>query len=360
MEKGKIFYNTKTPVRIKIFGIGGAGGNAVNRIIEAGMIDLNQVEIISMNTDVQALSQSKAIPIQLGIKTTKGQGSGGRPEIGRQAAEESIDTIKELLANTDMLFLTCGMGKGTGTGATPVIAKIAKEMNILTVGIVTTPFKWEGQERAKNAQQGILELKKYVDALLAIPNDKFIDLYPNFDMEEVFYKIADDVLNKAVLSIWKVITEPGFMNVDFADAKNVLKDAGEIIMTVGASNEESGNVLKQAIKNALNNPLLDNLSIQGAKRILVNICGKGLVANDVNIAGEYIQKLIAPDAAVFVGFVTDARFHNKVEVIIIASGLSLKPKPQVKREIFARNSSIPNIEDKENKFFVRRGLRVLK
>lgn len=311
----------KNPVKIKIMGVGGAGGNAVNRIVEAGQIS-GGVDIISVNTDLQVLRLSKApINIQIGQKTTNGQGSGGRPEVGRKAAEESAETIRDILANTDLLFLTCGMGKGTGTGATPVIARIAKELGILTVGVVTKPFKFEGPERMKNAEMGISELRKYLDALLLIPNEKFLELYPYSTLTEMLYRIADDVLHKAVLSMWSVITKPGYMNVDFADVKNVLKDAGDIIMGIGCENSYSENSLKKALKAAFNNPLID-ANIEGAKKLLVNICGANVMTNDMVVLGKYLEQYMDKDFALFIGYVNSEEYQDKVEVTIIASGFS--------------------------------------
>jgi cell division protein FtsZ len=359
----------KQPVKIKILGIGGAGGNVVNRMVTAGLIDTSEVEIISINTDLQALRMSQSpIIVQIGQKTTKGQGSGGNPEIGRKAAEESIETIRDFLTNTDMVFLTAGMGKGTGTGATPVIAKLAREMGILTVAVVTKPFNFEGQIRMQNAEAGISELKKYVDALLAIPNEKFLEMYPNLNFSDMLYRVADDVLYKAVLSMWNVIVRTGYMNVDFADAKNVLKNAGDIIMSVGFAEDEEENKLKKAIKNALNNPFVENVKIEGAKRLLVNICGKNILANDVKIAGEFLSsQILDKDALVFVGYVSDSIFEGKVEVTIIASGWEVgktkfkQPKKIEEKDIKKTTSPSKIIPPQTlNKPIIRRGLRVLK
>ncbi|MCX7956922.1 MAG: cell division protein FtsZ [Endomicrobia bacterium] len=355
----------KNPVRIKIIGVGGGGGNTVNRIISAGQI--GEVEIISMNTDMQVLKGSLApIVIQIGQKTTNGQGSGGNPEIGKKAAEESSETIRALLTNTDLLFLTCGMGKGTGTGATPVVARIAKEMGILTVSVVTKPFKYEGNERMRIAEAGIAELKKYVDALLVIPNQKFLELYPHLSFNEMLYRIADDVLYKAVLSMWKVVTKPGYMNVDFADARNVLKDAGEIIMSVGSESSDTENCLKKALKAAMNNPFID-VNIQGAKRLLINICGANIITNDVIILGDYLlENVVNKDSTtIFIGYVNSEEYKEKVEVTIIASGFSnlIKKNPRAKKEhkVGHTLNKTEKVENKEILGMIRKGvLRVLK
>lgn len=354
----------KNPVKIKIMGVGGAGGNAVNRIVEAGQIS-GGVDIISVNTDLQVLRLSKApINIQIGQKTTNGQGSGGKPEIGKKAAEESAETIKDLLVNTDLLFLTCGMGKGTGTGATPVIAKIAKELGILTVAVVTKPFKFEGPERMKNAELGISELRKYLDALLLIPNDKFLELYPYSSFTEMLYRIADDVLHKAVLSMWSVVTKPGYMNVDFADVKNVLKDAGDIIMGIGSENSYSENSLKKALKTAFNNPLIDG-NIEGAKKLLVNICGANVMTNDVVILGKYIEQYMDKNFTLFIGYVNSEEYQDKVEVTVIASGFSntsKKKKQSSLLESVKKDTKISSEIGEEKRIsVVRKGkLRVLK
>ncbi|MEN3014224.1 MAG: cell division protein FtsZ [Endomicrobiia bacterium] len=353
----------KDPVKIKIMGVGGAGGNAINRIVEAGQIS-GGVDIISVNTDLQVLRTSRApIILQIGQKTTNGQGSGGKPEIGKKAAEESAETIRDILMNTDLLFLTCGMGKGTGTGATPVIAKIAKELGILTVAIVTKPFKFEGAERMKNAEMGIEELRKYVDAWLVIPNDKFLELYPYVSFTEMLYRIADDVLHKAVLSMWSVIKRQGYWNVDFSDVKSVLKDAGEIIMGMGTENSYSENALKKALKTALNNPLID-VNIQGAKKVLVNLCGANIMTNDVVILGKYLEQYMDKDSTIIVGYVNSEEFKEIVEVTVIASGFSnISKKKKSAFDAIKKSYSPISTEEKSEKkvSFIRKGkLRVLK
>jgi len=330
-----------------------------------------------MNTDVQALRNSSAhITIQLGIKTTKGQGSGGDPQIGQTAAEESIEIIKELLSNTDMVFITCGMGGGTGTGASPVVAKVAKSLGVLTVGIVTKPFsKIEGKERMHRAEVGISELKKYVDALLVIPNDKFLEIYPDVSFFEVLYRFSDDVIYKAVLSIWNVITRAGYVNVDFADARCVLKDAGDIIMTVGSVEEDVDNKVIKAIKKALSNPFLENVSVEGAKKMLVNICGADVKSNEMQRVGEYFtNNILATEGNVFVGFVYDESFGKKVEVTIIASGFPIASNKQ-RKNFRKRKEDEKYLQINENRLItngdncstdiskvpaIGRGLRILK
>jgi cell division protein FtsZ len=357
----------KYPVRIKIIGVGGAGGNAVNRIATAGLIDPS-VEIIAVNTDLQALKESQApIIIQIGVKTTKGQGSGGDPSVGRQSAEESAETIRDLLTNTDMVFLTCGMGKGTGTGATPVIAKIARELGVLTVAVVTKPFDIEGPKRMENAIAGITELKKYVDALLVVPNNRFFELYPNLNLKDVLYKLADDVLHKAVLGMWKVITQPGFVNVDYADARNVLKNAGEIIMSYGVEKAETENCLRKAIKNAIYNPFLE-FNIRSAKNLLVNICAQNVTSQDMHNAFEYLKQFMDKEVVTYIGFVNSEEFEDKVDVTIIASGFQIVERAKTKKttskssiyKTYEEKEDIEHTIDYENKFFRTGKLRVLK
>ena len=359
----------KYPVRIKIMGIGGAGGNAINRIATAGLIDPS-VEMIAINTDLQALKESKApIVIHIGPKTTKGQGSGGDPLVGKQAAEESIDIIRDLLTHTDMVFLTCGMGKGTGTGATPVIARVAKELGVLTVAVVTKPFDFEGKIRMDNAITGITELKKYVDALLTIPNNKFLEMYPNLSFGEVLYRLADDVLHKAVLSMWKVVTQPGYVNVDYADARNVLKNAGQIIMSYGVEKASAESCLKKAIKNAMNNPFIE-FDIRSAKNLLVNICGKNITGHDVYNAFEYLQHYMDKEVVTYIGYVNSNDFEDKVEVTIIASGFQMVEKTKSKKTFRSLRTKTEIVVDKEDaileekeiqqKFFRTGKLRVLR
>jgi len=356
----------KYPVRIKIMGIGGAGGNAINRMVAAGLIDPS-VDIIAINTDLQALKGSHApIVIQIGVKTTKGQGSGGDPAVGKQAAEESADILRDLLTNTDMVFLTCGMGKGTGTGATPVIARIAKELGVLTVAVVTKPFKHEGIKRMENALAGITELKKYADAILVIPNDRFLELYPDLIFDEVLYKLADDVLHKAVLSMWKVITQPGFVNVDFADARNVLKNAGEILMSYGVESANTENCLKKAIKNAMNSQFME-FDIRNAKNLLVNICGKNITGHDVRQAWEYLHQYTDKDVITYMGFVNSDEFEDKVDVTIIASGFQKIEHKKIKKAIGSikyknndENTEITTEATPKLEFYRTGKLRVLK
>jgi len=356
------------PVKIKIIGVGGGGGNAVNRMVDGGLIDPNGVEFISMNTDLQALRMSKAqITMQLGMRTTRGQGSGGDPEVGARAAEENTEVISSMLSNTDMVFLTCGMGGGTGTGATPVVARLARERGVLSVAVVTKPFsKLEGADRMNRAEAGIAELRKYVDALLVIPNDKFIEMYPDLNFGEVLYKMADDVLYKAILSIWGVVTHPGHINVDMADVRTVLKNAGEIIMTVGRTEGDIENKLVKAVKKALADPLLDNVSIEGSKRLLINVVGTDIKTVEMKAVSEYLSQNVARDAQIFFGFVPDASLGEIVEITIIATGSvgQKKTRRAVRKSADADNR--PAVETTETGNLGRipailtRGTRILK
>ena len=253
---------------IKVIGVGGAGGNAVNRMVEAG---IKGVQFIAANTDVQALESSNAeTKIQLGPKLTRGLGAGSNPEVGQKAAQESEEAIKEALEGADMIFVTAGMGGGTGTGAAPIVANIAKESGALTVGVVTRPFAFEGAKRSRFAADGITELKKDVDTLVIISNSKLLEIVDKKTPMGEAFSIADDVLRQGVQSISDLITSPGFVNLDFADVKTVMSDQGSALMGIGTANGE--NRITEATKKAISSPLLE-VSIDGAKQVLLNITG---------------------------------------------------------------------------------------
>lgn len=303
-------------VNIKVIGVGGGGGNAVNRMVENGV---QGVEFVSINTDMQALNYSQAsTKIQIGEKLTKGQGAGANPEIGRKAAEESKDQIAAALANTNMVFITAGMGGGTGTGAAPVIAQLAKEMGILTVGIVTKPFHFEGRRRMAQAEQGISELAEHVDSLVIIPNerlkyvsDKKITLANAFDE-------ADGVLLQGVKSISELIKVPGFINLDFADVTAVMKDAGHAHMGVGHA---SGKDKAEAAANAaVSSPLLET-SIHGAHGVIISITSSDDIGlEDVEVASEIIAKEAHPDATIIWGVSFDDMLDDEMVVTVVATG----------------------------------------
>jgi len=318
----------KLQPNIKVIGVGGAGGNAIAHMIRKG---LTGVEFIAANTDYKVLSLNPApIKIQLGKNLTKGLGAGGKPEIGRKAAEESEKEIRDVLKDADMVFLAAGMGGGTGTGATPVIAQICKEMGILTVAVVTKPFTFEGKLRIKQAEEGLDELKKYVDTLITIPNDKLLLLgAPQERLYEMFKK-ADDVLYYAVRGISDLILSPGYINLDFADVKTVMMESGGVaLMGMGeATGEERAELATQM---AISSPLLDDLSLSGAKGLLLNISvhPETLTIQETQYITSTISKELHPDAKVFFGVVFDENLGETLRVTIIATGLE-KEKSEVK------------------------------
>ncbi len=304
---------------IKVIGVGGAGGNAVKHMIEES---LTGVEFVVANTDLMALNTNPApVKIQLGKRLTGGKGAGGDPRIGKEAAEESEKEIKEVLEGTDMVFITAGMGGGTGTGAAPVIAKICKEMQILTVGVVTKPFHFE-HKRVKIAEEGIEELSKYVDALIVISNDKIMSFGPP---EENFYsalKKADNVLYYAVKGISDVVLCPGHINLDFADVKAVLSDSGGLAL-MGMGEASGENRAEEALHMAISNPFLEDLSIKGARRVLINITvdPTSLTTREVQLINSRIAKEVAPDAMVYHGLVFNEGLGDLLRVTVIATGL---------------------------------------
>ena len=301
---------------IKVIGVGGGGCNAVDRMIEEG---LTGVEYITVNTDAQVLSKSKAdTKIQIGEKLTKGLGAGGNPETGQKSAEESIDTIQQYVKGSDMVFITAGMGGGTGTGAAPVIAKAAKESGALTVGIVTKPFTFEGRKRKEHAELGIKFLKNFVDSLVIVPNDKLLLVAEkNTSMLQAF-AMADEILKQGVEGISSLISEAGIINLDFADVKTVMSNRGLAHMGVGRAKGE--NRVEDAIKRAIESPLLET-SIKGSKAILLNIMGGfDLGMLEVSGAAELVQKEANPDAIIFFGTSVKEELADEIKVTVIATG----------------------------------------
>lgn len=307
------------PALIKVVGLGGAGGNAVNRMIESG---LSHVEFIAANTDSQALRRNRApIRLQLGERITKGLGVGGNPVLGRQATEESRDRIREVLTGADMVFITAGMGGGTGTGSAPVVAQIARELDPkpLVVAVVTRPFDFEGQVRKNQGDQGIEELRPHVDTMLAIPNDRLFDIIDESTTSLEAFRTADNVLRQAVQAITDVITRHGLINVDFADVRSIMSGAGEALMGMGESHGD-GRALSAA-KMAIQSPLLENLTIDGAKGLLVNISGnKSITLFEVKTAMDFIKNAASADAHVFYGQVFDDALEDRFLVTVIATG----------------------------------------
>jgi len=303
--------------KIKVIGVGGGGGNAVSSMVEGGMVA--GVEFVAANTDAQVLlSTSIPTKIQIGEKLTKGLGVGGNPEIGAQAAEESQEKIKEILVGSDMVFVTAGMGGGTGTGAAPVIARLAKESGALTVGVVTKPFTFEGTRRMILAEEGIERLRKEVDTLIVIPNQRIMDVVDRKVTLLEAFKVADSVLGQAVGGIAEIITVPGLVNVDFADVKTIMSDAGSALLGVGSGVGE--NRAQMAARAAVASPLLD-LSIEGAKGILFNIAGgPDLTMFEVDEAARIISGTADPDANVIFGAVVKDGFSDQVRITVIATG----------------------------------------
>ncbi|AHF10561.1 MULTISPECIES: cell division protein FtsZ [Dehalobacter] len=302
--------------RIKVIGVGGGGNNAVNRMISVG---LKGVEFIGLNTDAQALQMSRAAEkIQIGIKLTKGLGAGANPEIGHSAAEESRDEIAKALLGADMVFVAAGMGGGTGTGAAPVVAEIAREIGALTVGVVTRPFSFEGRKRAMQAERGILELKEKVDTLITIPNDRLLQVVDKHTTVQEAFSIADDVLLQGVQGISNLITIPGLINLDFADVKTIMSDTGSALMGIGQASGENRAV--DAARKAISSPLLET-SIEGAKGVLLNITGgPSLTLLEVNEASEIVGEAADQEANIIFGAVIDENLKDDVRVTVIATG----------------------------------------
>ncbi|AEA33944.1 cell division protein FtsZ [Hippea maritima] len=324
---------------IKVIGVGGGGSNAVNTMITHG---IKNAEFITANTDIQALGVSLAqTKLQLGKKLTRGLGAGSDPEKGRRAAEESIEEIENALAGSDMVFIAAGMGGGTGTGASPIIAKVAKDIGALTIAVVTKPFDMEGKIKKEIALKGIEELKETVDSIIVIPNQKLMDIYKNLPLLEAFKK-ADDILRQAVQSIVELIyKQPNsqiIMNIDFADVVSVMKEKGVALMGVGEASSENGeNRVRRATEMAISNPLLENTSIKGAKGILMNItAGKNFGLDEFNEATSIIEQNMNPKALFKHGFVLDESLGERVRITIIATGFSSSNTQQQSRNMINR------------------------
>lgn len=315
-------------VAIKVIGVGGGGNNAVNRMINSGV---KGVEFVAINTDKQALTYSAATSkIQVGEKLTKGQGAGSNPEIGRKAAEESREAIAKALEGTNMVFITAGMGGGTGTGGAPVVAQIAREMGILTVGVVTRPFNFEGRKRIEQATNGIDALKENVDSLVVIPNERLKFVSEQKISFKNAFEIADGVLRQAVASISELITVPGFINLDFADVTSVMKGAGYAHMGVGkAAGKDKA---EEAAKMAIQSPLLET-SINGAKGVILSVTGSSDVGLDeVEKAASMVQQAAHPDAHIIFGASIDDDLDDEIRVIVIATGFDKTPGENNKKE----------------------------
>ena len=305
---------------IKVIGVGGAGGNAVNRMITE---DVKGVEFIAANTDVQALKNSNAeTKIQLGPKLTKGLGAGANPDIGEKAAEESEEQISEALQGANMIFVTAGMGGGTGTGAAPVIAKVAKEMGALTVGVVTRPFSFEGPKRARFAAEGVQKMKEHVDTLIIIANNRLLEIVDKKTPMLQAFQEADNVLRQGVQGITDLITSPGYVNLDFADVTTVMKDKGSALMGIGSANGE--NRIEEATKKAISSPLLE-VSIDGAEQVLLNITGgPDLSLFEAQTASEIVTDAASSDVNIIFGTSINENLEDEVVVTVIATGIDKK------------------------------------
>src|SRR3989441_5085177 len=323
------FVDASGAARIKVVGVGGGGGNAVNTMIAAG---LPGVDFIAANTDSQALKANLApIKMQLGEKLTRGLGAGGNPEVGKRAAQEDVERLREYLGDADMIFITAGMGGGTGTGAAPIIAKVAKELGSLTVGVVTKPFTFEGKRRMKQADEGMKELKASVDTLIAIPNQRLLSVAGrNSSILETFKK-ADDVLLQAVRGISDLITVHGLINLDFADVRTIMSEMGMAMM--GAAIAQGENRAVEAAQKAISSPLLEDVSIQGARGVLINITGgPDLSLHEVNEAATLIQEEADDDANIIFGAVIDESMGDEMRITVIATGFGERIERAVGRQ----------------------------
>lgn len=301
---------------IRVIGVGGGGNNAVNRMITAG---LQGVEFVTVNTDSQALQFSRAgQKVQIGVKLTKGLGAGANPEIGAKAAEESREDLATALKGADMVFVTAGMGGGTGTGGAPIVAEVAKDLGALTVGVVTRPFTFEGRKRALQAEKGIAELKSKVDTLITIPNDRLLQVVDKHTTIHEAFRIADDVLRQGVQGISDLIAVPGLINLDFADVKTIMANTGSALMGIGQATGE--NRAADAARKAISSPILET-SIEGARGVLLNITGGGnLTLFEVNEAAEIIAEAADPEANIIFGAVIDEGLKEEIRVTVIATG----------------------------------------
>ncbi|WP_227368012.1 cell division protein FtsZ [Halomonas sp. M20] len=316
---------------IKVIGVGGGGGNAVNHMVES---NIEGVEFICANTDAQALKRVSAKTVlQLGTEITKGLGAGASPEVGRQAAMEDRDRIAELLQGADMVFITAGMGGGTGTGGAPVVAQVAKELGILTVAVVTRPFPFEGPKRMRAAEEGMRELSEHVDSLITIPNEKLLAVLGKSASLLTAFSAANDVLLGAVQGIAELITSPGIINVDFADVRTVMSEMGMAMMGTGGAIGE--NRAREAAEKAIRSPLLEDIDLHGARGILVNItAGPDLSIGEFNDVGATVQEFASQDATIVVGTSIDMEMSDELRVTVVAAGLDAqKEKPAVRENV---------------------------
>jgi len=341
-----------SPAKIKVIGLGGAGCNAVTRMVRE---QIQGVEFIAMNTDAQHLTITEAtLRIQLGERITQGLGVGGDHILGQKAAEESRDEIKQAVTGADMVFVTAGMGGGTGTGSASIVAEIAKQSGALTIGVVTKPFTFEGTHRNKVAGEGIINLIDKLDTLIIIPNDRLLNLCDQKTSVDNAFKMADEVLLHGVRAIAEVITVPGLINLDFADVRTIMKDAGPAWMSIGQGSGQNRAV--DAAKQALASPLLD-VSVEGAKGVLFNIAGSNLTLFEVNSAAKAIKQVVHPQANVIFGVVLDSNMGNEVRLTLIATGFTTKEAlvgTAQEKEIFHLPKSLEAEEELDFPSFLRR------
>jgi len=336
---------------IKVIGVGGGGGNAVSHMVNAG---IEGVDFVCANTDAQALNTAKVkTALQIGCNITKGLGAGADPDIGRQAAMEDRDRIVEVIEGADMLFITAGMGGGTGTGAAPVVAQVAKELGILTVAVVTRPFEMEGSKRMAIADNGIAELGKYVDSLITIPNEKLLAVLGSDCTLVNAFESANEVLQGAVQGIAELITTPGTMNVDFADVRTVMSEMGMAMMGTGSSSGEGR--AREAAESAISSPLLEDVNLSGANGILVNVTSDlNLTIGEFSEIGDTIKEFAAPDATVIIGSALDPSMNDEVRVTVVATGLGkdmtssqTPPMRVIQKETSMENDPNPNYRNYE-------------
>lgn len=344
------FLNPESFARIKVVGLGGGGCNAVNRMINEG---LTGIEFIAVNTDAQALQFSKAkVRVRIGENATRGLGAGGDPRIGRLAAEESAEELYEVLKGSDMVFVTAGLGGGTGTGAAPVVAQIAKEIGALTIGVVTRPFTFEGTHRAKSAEEGATALKEHADTLIIIPNDRLLQIVDKRSGLQDAFKVADDVLRQGIQGISELITVPGLINLDFADVRTIMSEGGAALMAVGQASGED-RALKAA-EQAISNQLLD-VTIDGARGILFNVTGgESLKLFEVNQAAGIIKETAHPDVNLIFGAVIDDSLGENLRITVIATGFegtqisSSQRYAEPRQNSQPRQRPLPSLMDKED------------
>ncbi|MBI3921780.1 MAG: cell division protein FtsZ [Armatimonadetes bacterium] len=337
-------------VNIKVLGVGGGGSNAVSRMIEAGV---KGVEFVILNTDRQALDQSPAErKIQIGEQVTHGLGAGGNPEMGQRAAEENREEIAEALNKPDMVFITAGMGGGTGTGAAPIVAEISKQAGALTVGVVTKPFLFEGPMRSSFAEQGITQLRQNVDTLITIPNDRLLEVLERKTPILEAFRAADDVLRQGVQGISDLITVPGIINVDFADLKSVMEDAGSALMGIGVGTGE--NRASEAANKAISSPLVEE-SIEGAQKVLINVTASyDLTQDELQEAVKIIREAACPEANIYMGLALDSELHQDVRITVVATGFhpkgggtGKKPETAAKSSFQKKREDMPPIDDED-------------